>query len=283
MRTENEILDLILDIANQDSRVRAVVLNGSRVNEKIKKDIYQDFDVRYFVTDLKSFESKPDWINVFGERLIMQMPNSMNLYGSVEPKDKTSISYLMLFKDCNRIDLTLFPLDEIKKQHDSLSKVLLDKDNLFLKVQPANDKDCWIIPPTEKSFADCCNEFWWVSTYLVKAIARNELVHAKTLLEGPIRDMLFMLMGWWIGHQNNYAINIGSCNRFIKLYVPNDLWIEIEQTYPKLDKEEINTAHQILMKIFKQLSAQCADWNGYSLNLFDIDGVEAYINFVRRN
>jgi len=42
MRTEKEMLDLILGVANRDSRIRAVYMNGSRANPNVKKDIFQD-------------------------------------------------------------------------------------------------------------------------------------------------------------------------------------------------------------------------------------------------
>jgi len=42
---------IILDFANQDKRVRAVALNGSRANDEIKKDKFQDYDIVYIVDD----------------------------------------------------------------------------------------------------------------------------------------------------------------------------------------------------------------------------------------
>ena len=42
MRTEQEMLDLIIGTAKNDERIRAVYMNGSRTNKNIKKDIFQD-------------------------------------------------------------------------------------------------------------------------------------------------------------------------------------------------------------------------------------------------
>src|SRR5258708_38111157 len=42
MRNEEEMITLILNIAKNDERIRAVLLNGSRVNPNIKKDRFQD-------------------------------------------------------------------------------------------------------------------------------------------------------------------------------------------------------------------------------------------------
>lgn len=77
MRTEKEMFDLILGVANRDSRVRAVYMNGSRANPNVKKDIFQDYDIVYVVTETESFIADEGWINVFGELIILQEPDKL--------------------------------------------------------------------------------------------------------------------------------------------------------------------------------------------------------------
>ncbi len=55
MRTENEMYNLILEIAKNDDRIKAVYMNGSRTNENVPKDIFQDYDIVYVAEDTKSF------------------------------------------------------------------------------------------------------------------------------------------------------------------------------------------------------------------------------------
>ena len=45
MRSEEEMMNLILQVAKDDERVRAVYLNGSRTNPNAPKDRFQDYDV----------------------------------------------------------------------------------------------------------------------------------------------------------------------------------------------------------------------------------------------
>ncbi len=78
MRTEQEMYDLILAIAQQDTRIRAVYLNGSRANPNGPRDMFQDFDVVYVVTDTASFLQDDKWIHVFGERLMVQEPDRLD-------------------------------------------------------------------------------------------------------------------------------------------------------------------------------------------------------------
>ncbi len=54
MRSEQEMLDLILDTARKDERIRAVMMNGSRANPNAPRDFFQDFDIVYFVTEVDS-------------------------------------------------------------------------------------------------------------------------------------------------------------------------------------------------------------------------------------
>ena len=190
MRTPEEIKEIIIARAKADSRIRAVLLTGSRANQKIPPDDLQDFDIIYVVHHINDFIADHTWTSVFGEKLIWQLPDEMELSGSVEKQKKYhSFHYLMLFNDGNRIDLTLFPVEEIKMHFipDSLTLIWLDKDGLFKEIKPATDNDYHIKEPTHKYFLDVCNEFWWVSTYIAKGLARKEILYAKLNMEGPVR------------------------------------------------------------------------------------------------
>ena len=76
MRTEAEIKNLIIDYAKQDNRIRAVLLNGSRVNSNINPDRLQDFDIVFIVDNLESFTTDHSWANIFGEKIIFQLPEA---------------------------------------------------------------------------------------------------------------------------------------------------------------------------------------------------------------
>jgi len=80
------------------------------------------------------------------------MPEEMT-FGEYE--DNSSIfHYLMLFENGNRMDLTLFALDKIETEfeNDSLTVLLLDKDNIFKNLALPSDKDYLIKRPSEKEF-----------------------------------------------------------------------------------------------------------------------------------
>ena len=110
MRNEKEMYDLFLKFAENDDRIRVVTLEGSRTNINIPKDDFQDYDITFFVTDMTSFIENEKWLDVFGNRLMMQKPEDMELF----PPDGRGFSYLMLFDDGIKIDLTLLPVSMLK-------------------------------------------------------------------------------------------------------------------------------------------------------------------------
>ena len=80
MRTPEEMQKLILNIANDDENIRAVLLTGSRADKDCPPDCYQDFDVVYFVKEVAPYWDNMTWIEEkFGRPALLQKPESMRL------------------------------------------------------------------------------------------------------------------------------------------------------------------------------------------------------------
>ncbi len=167
MRTETEMLDLILQIAKK-LQVDAEALSGLRTNQKVQTDEFQDYDVVYLVENFEELISDLSWLDQFGNRLIEQH----NILGNRR-------LYLMLFEDGNRIDLTLCPKDHIQEWVDSEADytVLKDEKGLF-ESYTTSPQRYWTNPASATDFDKSCNEFWWVSAYVVKGICRKQVIYA---------------------------------------------------------------------------------------------------------
>ena len=96
MRTEQQMLDLILETARGDERIRTVIMNGSRTNPNAPRDFFQDFDIVYIVTDVEPFRRNLEWIKRFGDMMILQMPEDMQ---DPPPDNGGYFVYLMQFMD----------------------------------------------------------------------------------------------------------------------------------------------------------------------------------------
>lgn len=256
MRSAQEMFNLILEVAQADERIRAVILNGSRANPKAPHDIFQDFDIVYLVTEIDSFKQDLGWVGRFGERIIMQLPDDME---DPSPENLGSYTYLMQFADGHRIDLTLYPISRLDEMaEDSLSVLLLEKDGVINPFPPADDSSYWPIPPTAKAFADCCNEFWWVSPYVAKGLWRREITYAKMMLDGAVREQLMKMLVWYIGLKTNFGYNPGKFGKYFPQYLEPELWEMLLRTYANADFDRNWKALMVMGQLFRKTAVPVA-------------------------
>ena len=238
MRTETEMMELIVQIA-ETLQVEAVALSGSRTTPDSPKDEFQDYDVVYIVENLEELISDLSWLDQFGNRLIEQY----NIVGHRH-------LYLMLFEDGNRIDLTLCPKEHIQEWVDSEAgfSVLKDDKGLFEAYQP-NAKRYWTAPPSKEEFATSCNEFWWVSAYVVKGIRRNQLIYATDHLYGICQQELLKVLAWQATSDRG-AVDIGKNYKSLFHYLPAEKEKEFSALLDLSSIEKIKQSLFATMKLF---------------------------------
>lgn len=280
MRSEREMLNLILNVAKNDERIKAVAMNGSRTNPCVKRDLFQDYDIVYLVDNVTSFINDPEWIDVFGERLILQTPETMTL---VPPEGGRRFAYLMLFADGNRIDLTLVPMEEkeLYLQEDKLTRVLLDKEGILPELPPPTDEDYRIKQPTAALFSDCCNEFWWVSTYVAKGLWRKEVLYAYDHMN-IVRGMLLQMLIWKVGFETGFSRSVGKNAKFLSRYMDQETWEQLLLTFPTGSVGQIWRALDVMTELFEQSAREVAAALGTAYPLEEYRKVKNYLANVRQ-
>lgn len=278
MRSEREMLDLIINTARNDDRVRAVIMNGSRVNPNAPRDFFQDYDVIYLVTEKEYFLVDPTWIKVFGELMILQLPDDMS---DPPPEGKDYYGYLMQFADGNRIDLSLFPVSKLAElEEDSLTLTLLDKDGILPQFDPPNDSGYLPKPPTSKAFFDCTNEFWWVSPYVAKGLWRHEIIYAKHMLDLYLREQLMKMLDWYVGMRTSFQKSPGKMGKYLEKYLEPDLWQLLLKTYSDYDYDHTWDALFSMGDLFRRIVIPVAEHFGFDYPLGDDERVSAHLRHV---
>ena len=289
MRTEQDMFDIILGLAREDERVRAVYMNGSRTNPKAPKDNYQDYDIVYVVTDVLSFLQDRSWLMKLGSPLIIQEPdwidNSTGWFGSELHDFSRRYTWLMLFDDGNRIDLGV----EIKEDAvsnfvtDKLTIVLLDKDNILPEIEEPSDIDFHVNKPTESEYIACCNEFWWCLNNVAKGIARDELPYAMEMYNHYVRDMPNKMIEWHIGTLTDFSVSTGKMGKYFKKYLPQDLYHMYAATYSNSDYKNLWAAIDVMCDLFHILAISVGEYFGFSYKQNEEDGMRKYLEMVKKD
>lgn len=251
MRTESEMLNLILQIA-KNLQVEAVAMSGSRTGAKAPKDEFQDYDVVFVVDDLNNLTSDLSWLDSFGKRIIEQH----NVLGNRR-------LYLMLFEDGNRIDLTLCPKDHIQEWVDSEADytVLKDEKGLFESYTTSPER-YWTSPASQIDFEKACNEFWWVSAYVVKGICRKQLIYATDHLYGICQQELLKVLAWQVASDRG-KVDIGKNYKYLFNYLPAEKEKEFSNLLDFSSVEKLTQSLFATMQLFHQEAQSFAQKMGF--------------------
>ncbi len=265
MRTETEMMNLILQIA-ETLKVEAVAISGSRTEDRAPKDEFQDYDVVYIVEDLDGLTADLAWLEEFGKRIIEQH----------NVLDHRRL-YLMLFEDANRIDLTLCPKDHIQEWVDSEADytVLKDEKGLF-ESYTTSPQRYWTNPASATDFDKSCNEFWWVSAYVVKGICRKQVIYATDHLYGICQQELLKLLAWQVASDKG-KIDIGKNYKYLFQCLPTEKEKEFSALLDFSSIEKITQSLLATMSLFHREAQDLAKKMGFD---YDKEVAEMMIEYA---
>ena len=265
MRAETEMLDLILQTA-KTLQVKAVAMSGSRTNQNAPKDDFQDYDVVYIVDDFDNLPRDLSWLNQFGKRIIEQEVSLGNRR-----------LYLMLFEDGNRIDLTLCPKEHIQEWVDSEAgfTALEDEKGLFESYSPS-PKRYWTNPASQTDFEKACNEFWWVSSYVVKGICRKQVIYATDHLYGICQQEFLKILAWQVASDRG-KVDIGKNYKYLFNYLPTGKEKEFSNLLDFSSVEKLTKSLFATMQLFHREAQRLAQKLGFD---YDKEVAEKMIEYA---
>ena len=260
------MLSLLIKIA-KNLKVKAVALSGSRTDTKAPKDEFQDYDVVYVVDDFDNLTSDLSWLDYFGKRIIEQ-----------EVVLDHRRLYLMLFEDGNRIDLTLCPKEHIKEWVDSEAgfTVLEDPEHLF-EPYSQNLERYWTSPASAIDFEKACNEFWWVSAYVVKGICRKQVIYATDHLYGICQQEFLKILAWQVASDRG-KVDIGKNYKYLFQYLPAEKEKEFSNLLDFSSIEKLSQSLFATMEFFHREAQYLAKKLGFD---YDMEVAEKMIEYAK--
>ncbi|MFP4479151.1 MAG: aminoglycoside 6-adenylyltransferase [Candidatus Izemoplasmatales bacterium] len=274
MDKHQSLYEKVVKYAKDHDDIRALLMNGSRVNPNITPDQYQDFDMVFYVKDFDRFMKNRDFIKNFGDIFFMQTKDDQRPDGSEENHEW--YVYLIQFKDGTRLDLGIMDIQDIEKTvyDDSLTKVILDKDHLVQSIQEVDESTYYVQKPTNKDILMTVNEFYWVCPYVGKGMARNHMFYAIKHLD-ILRKEIERILDWWIGYQHDFKISVGKGkHRYVDL-LPIDIYNLYTETYTNTQVENVWKALFKSIDLFDLVYEKVAVESGvdyhqeYKINLLD--------------
>ncbi len=256
MRDLYKELDKLIEFANNNKNIRGLVLQGSFINDKIETDDFSDLDPLFYVKDLSEFIEDDEWKTYFGKPISF-------FHDEGGSGDRKWYTRLTIYSDGFKIDFGFQSVKSIKHANDmELYEVYVDKDNVIPKPEVKDDSKFYIKIPTEEEYLERINTFFFDSSYVVKALARDEMFFEK-YMEQVLKKKIHKLLEWHIGCRYDFKVNPGVVGRYIKKYLTDEEWKMLLKTYPDSNKSHCAKAliySYDLVRYLGENIANCLDF-----------------------
>lgn len=266
MRTEKEILDIVLDTAREDDAVRAVI----RTNLLPIKEYLYSYQFCFIVADVEKYSDEKVFETCFGKRVLLYRGDKN--YPEMFLNTK---AHLMVFEDgitlvINTMDKDTF-LSRFNRENsyenvwigDTYQKIL-DKDNILPEIERLEEtQTIFADTPTKEIFDNTCNEFWWVMKTFAEYTLRKELPSAMFYLNVAVRDLLNKMLRWHIYLKSGKPVDMGVLDSRLEALLEDELFALYKKTYPSADYDQIWSAFNAVATLWNKVGNMVADTCGF--------------------
>ena len=267
-REEQAVVARLIRWAENDPRVRAMVLTSSRAIPHAPTDLFSDYDVILALTEVRPFFEDRDWLEAFGRVLV--------LYRDPLQPDRGFLrsGYVTQYESGLKIDFSLWPVEilqqvvadpQLPEEFDAGYRVLLDKDHLTEGLEPPTYRAYIPAPPNEAEYRTVVELLFHEATYAAKHLWRGDLMAAKYNLDiGMKQEDLRVMLEWLIELDHDWSIKPGPYGRRMKRWLRPGLWAELEGTYTGPEPEANWEAIFRTIALFRKVAMEVGERLGYA-------------------
>ena len=264
-KTETEVIERVLDFAEKNESVRAVI----RTN-LLPKRKYEYYNFCFVADDPEQYDGDI-FKDCFGERILLYRGDRN--YPELFP-DNTK-AHLMVFTDGMTIAINVMGREAFLARYnreqthenvwigDTYLKIL-DKDHILPEIERLDEKQTWFSGmPSEEEFDGTNSEFWWVLKTFAEYTLREELPSAMFYLNAAVRDLLNRMIRWYLFLQTGQPVDMGILDCNMETLLGRELFSLYKETYPAADYEQIWKAFDAVVKLWSIIGADVSKRCGY--------------------
>jgi len=265
MRTEREIIDRVLALAEDDDGVRAVI----RTDLLPVRAYLHSCNFIFVVNDIDRYDGDVFRYSL-GERILLFRADRR--YPELFPGAK---AHLMVFGDGATIVIQAMGrdafLERVNADHEQRDvwigetfQKLLDKDGLLTMEDRLEEGQalCSEIP-TEAAFTGACDEFWWVMKTFAEYTLRRELPAAMYYLNVSVRDLMNRMLRWHIVLRAGQPVDMGILDSHLEQLLDKDLFRLYQATYPDAQYPRIWEAFGAAARLWHEAGSRVAKQCGF--------------------
>ena len=132
-------------------------------------------------------------------------------------------------------------------------------------------------PASQTDFENSCNEFWWVSAYVVKGICRNQIIYAIDHLYGICQQEFLKILAWQVASDRG-RVDIGKNYKYLFNYLPAEQKKEFSNLLDFSSIDKITQSLFATMQLFHREAHSLAQKMGFD---YDMEVAEKMIEYAK--
>ncbi|WP_412989480.1 aminoglycoside 6-adenylyltransferase [Pediococcus siamensis] len=262
----NEVLTKFIGLAQKNTNILAIGLEGSQNNSHVIPDAWTDTDVTLFTHDPEK-EDGEWWIQQFGQPVIVQRLQSTNLFG---PSHHLWHIWLTRYEGTLRIDLKIASAaDEaayVKADH--LNAIVWRRQTGELEPHVTSPESHFVSQPSPAEFEAHITEFYWCAGNVAKGLARKNLVYANEQLNQLVRPELLKMWAYYFTVKKQGKFDAGVSDKFVWVALTPEERDELAQSYDQTTLAKTRVSLRKLLKLYQQLLHRSAQVMAYEIPAF---------------
>lgn len=256
-----KIDERIIKFARDDDKIRSLIETGRRLNPSIKSRDEIDYHYVFGVHDLLDFKDPRYVEDIFEDLLLIRKADKISYSNKINPNN---VNYNLVLDDISKVSLFFIEANTMQEyiNQDSLSNILIDKDDLLVGNPTKSDVYFRQAKPSKNDFNTACSDIFMYSLVVAKALYRNEDLYAMKMFFNIIYA-LDRMTGFYIGCNYNFSVNIGYNFEYIKTYLTEEHYKRYLETYPSPFIEDLWEKLFKACELFRKEGLYVAENLGY--------------------
>lgn len=260
MRSSNEIIEQVRQLARNDNRIRAAVQRGSRVNPASMRDELTSFVFVFAVTNLEDFTDSVEFVAGFGKPVIIHSTYDNPLkrkedFIEINAYMETGELFTCIFREVEGFDAYI--------RKDSETVLLMDKDACTQPLPLPTDISYRVMKPSKKEFEHTCMDFFMQLIYVTKGLHRDQILYAIAEHD-KARRLVMKMAAWYVATKSDNRFNSGKNGKNLHIYLPEEYWEMLMKVFPSIDTNEMWSAAFNSATLFRRLGMEIAQELGFN-------------------
>lgn len=261
----------VIQFAQNDMSVQAMVLFGSRARTDKQADGYSDYDILFFVDHIDRFFKTDDWLKGISDYYI----------SFVEEAPAHGYARRVFFDDAMDMDFIFYNASDAEKvtQNPMIQSwygrgyaVVVDKIGYRDMARTSQTQKNGEIELTAQYYHNLAQTFWFHAIWAMKKLLRGEIWTGKRCIDGYMKELLREMLEYRGAGRKGSQYDVWYSGRFFDTWAGPELLSGLNCAYGAYNRASLEAALAKTMELFSAAAQETGRLYGF---LYPA-GAEAY-------